>query len=210
MFVGLYTPDVPGFASPIRTYRQNLSKMRESNDPNGSETTKLCSLGVVDLDLTVCPDVFGLRAFDERMPVTRMLLIPDTNIGQDAFYDVAVENLIGSSTWRSRHVSLSDVIALRRRWPRVVFQVMRERSVELEDLRRKAYAGRQSAYRYTGRGYCPVCEIRTEHSLDSHMMCHHLDLGQLWRCPVEWCAVWKGSVQECRDHFNDKHSGSET
>ena len=66
------------------------------------------------------------------------------------------------------------------------------------------------AYRYAGRGYCPVCDIRTEHSLDSHMMCHHLDLGQLWRCPVEWCAVWKGSVRECRDHFNDKHGHSET
>ena len=42
------------------------------------------------------------------------------------------------------------------------------------------------------------------------MMCCHLGLGQLWRCPVEWCAVWKGSVRECRDHFNDKHSGSIT
>ena len=72
MFVGLYkktnSMDAPGFASPIRTYRQNLSKMRELNDPNGSETTNLCSLGVVDLDLSVCPDVFGLRAFDEKMP----------------------------------------------------------------------------------------------------------------------------------------------
>ena len=66
--------DAPGFASPIRAYRQNLCKIRKSNDPNGSETTSLCSLGVVDLDLTVCPDVFGLRAFDEeKMPVTRML-----------------------------------------------------------------------------------------------------------------------------------------
>ena len=42
------------------------------------------------------------------------------------------------------------------------------------------------------------------------MMCHHLGLGQLWRCPVEWCAVWKGYVCECQDHFNEKHSGSET
>ena len=42
------------------------------------------------------------------------------------------------------------------------------------------------------------------------MICQHLDLGQLWRCPVEWCAVWKGSVRECRDHFNEKHNGSET
>ena len=109
MFVGLYRKrngmDAPGFVSPIHTYRQNLSKMRKSNDPNGSETTNLCSLGVVDLDLTVCPDVFGLRAFDEKMPVTRMLpgsspcdvrlLIPDAKIGQDGFHDVVIENLIG-------------------------------------------------------------------------------------------------------------------
>ena len=130
--------------------------MRESNDPNGSETTNLCSLDMVDLDLSVCPDVFGLKAFDEKMPITRMLpgsspcklrlLIPDTNIGQDRFHDVVVENLIGSSTWRSRHVSASDVIALRRHWSRAVFQVMKERSVELEDLRRRAFAGLQSAY----------------------------------------------------------------
>ena len=130
--------DAPGFASPIRAYRQNLCQMRKSNYPNGSETTNLCSLGVVDLDLTVCPDGFGLRAFDEKMPVTRMLpgaspcdlrlLIPDAGIGQDSF--------------------------LRRRWPQAVFQVMRERCVEMEDLRRTAYAGDQPAYRYTGRGYC--------------------------------------------------------
>ena len=42
------------------------------------------------------------------------------------------------------------------------------------------------------------------------MMCVHLELGQLWRCPVDWCAVWKGSVKECREHFNDKHSDSAT
>ena len=65
--------EAPGFASPIRAYRQNLSKMRESNDPSDSEVTNLCSLGVVDLDLSLCPDVFGLKAFDEKMPITRML-----------------------------------------------------------------------------------------------------------------------------------------
>ena len=121
-----------------------------------------------------------------------------------------VENLIGSSTWRSRHVSPSDVIALRQCWPRAVFQVMKERSAELVDLRRQAYTGLQWAYRYAYPGYCPECKTRTDGSLESHMMCCHLGLGQLWRCPVEWCAVWKGSVRECRDHFNDKHSGSVT
>ena len=108
-----------------------------------------------------------------------------------------------------RNMSLRQ-IGLCQRWPKAVFQVMRERSVELEDLRRKAYMSSQPAYRYTGRGYCPVCKTKSDHGLDTHMMCHHLDLGQLWRCPVEWCAVWKGSVRECRDHFNEKHSSSET
>ena len=148
--------DAPEFALPIRNYRQNLSTMRESNDPNGSESTNLCSLGVVDLDLTVCLDVFGLRAFDEKMSVTRMLpcsspcdlrlLIPDITIGPDGFHDVVIDNLIGTSTWRSRHVSPSDVIALRRRWPQAVFQVMKKCSVVLEKLRREAYAGLQTAY----------------------------------------------------------------
>ena len=175
---------------------------------------------MLDLDIGVCPDVFGLRAFDEKMPITRMLpgsspcdlrlLIPDAGVGRDGFHDVVIENLLGTSIWRSKHVTPADVIGLRQRWPKAVFQVMRERSVEMEDLRRKAYTSGQAAYRYTGRGYCPVCEIKSDHALDSHMMCHHLDLGQLWRCPVEWCAVWTGSVCECRDHFNEKHSGSET
>ena len=63
----------------------------------------------------MCPDVFGLRAFDEKMPITRMLpgsspcdlrlLIPDAGIGQDGFHDVVIENLLGTSTWRSKYVS---------------------------------------------------------------------------------------------------------
>ena len=108
--------EAPGFASPIRTYQQNLSKMWESNNPSESEVTNLCSLGVLDLDLSLCP--CELRLF-----------LPDNNIRKDGFHDVVVENLIGSSTWRSRHVSPSDVIALRRRWPRAVFQVMKERCI---------------------------------------------------------------------------------
>ena len=212
--------DTPGFASPIRVYKENLCQMRKSNDPIEAEPTYLDSLGVLDLDISLCPDAFGLRAFGEKMPITRMLpgsgpcdlrlLIPDAGLGKEGFHDVVIENLLGTSVWRSKHVTPADVIGLRQRWPRAVFHVMRERSVEMEDLRRKAYTSGQPAYRYTGRGYCPVCETKSDHALDSHMMCHHLDLGQLWRCPVEWCAVWKGSVRECRDHFNEKHSGSET
>ena len=197
--------DTPGFASPIGVYSESLQQMRKSNDISDTEPTYLDSLGVMDLDTSLNPDAFGLRAFDRKRPITRMLpgsgpcdlrlLIPDAGLGKAGFHDVVIENLLGTSIWRSKHVTPGDVIGLRRRWPAAVFHVMRERGVELEDLRRKAYRGDQAAYRYTGRGYCPICETRTDYALDSHMMCHHLDLGQLWRCPVEWCAVWKGSSE---------------
>ena len=36
----------------------------------------------------------------------------------------------------------------------------------------------------------------------------HLEMAQLWRCPVEWCAVWKGSVRACQEHLSEKHGGS--
>ena len=90
-----------------------------------------------------------VRPFEEKLPVTRMLpgsspcelrlLLPVSMIGKEGFHDVVVENLTASSTWRSRHVSPSDVIALRRRWPKAVFQVMKERGTEMERLRRQAY-----------------------------------------------------------------------
>ena len=212
--------DTPGFASPIRAFRNSLCHMRKSNDVSDKEQTFLDSLGVLDLDLSFGPDAFGLKAFDEGKPITRMLpgsgpcdlrlLLPDVGLGNTGFHDVVIENLLGTSVWRSRHVTPADIIGLRQRWPKAVFQVMRERHTELEDLRRKAFTSGQPAYRYTGRGYCPVCKTKSDEGLDTHMMCHHLALGQLWRCPVEWCAVWKGSVRECRDHFSDKHRDSET
>ena len=59
------------YSSPIRTYVQ--MQMRVSNDNDRSDPKDLCSLGVVDLDLSLSPDVFGLRAFDTSHPLKCML-----------------------------------------------------------------------------------------------------------------------------------------
>ena len=40
------------------------------------------------------------------------------------------------------------------------------------------------------------------------MVVCHLELGQLWRCPVTWCTVWKGSGRACLEHLAEKHGGS--
>ena len=70
--------------------------MRKSNDSSETKPTYLDSLGVMDLDISLGPDAFGLRAFDEKMPSTRMLpgagpcdlrlLIPDAGLGKAGFF----------------------------------------------------------------------------------------------------------------------------
>ena len=65
--------EMMGFASPLQMYRDNTHRMRVSNDREGSDPTNLGSLGVVDLDLTLSPDVFALRSFDDKLPLTRIL-----------------------------------------------------------------------------------------------------------------------------------------
>ena len=102
------------------------------------------SLGVMDLDLSISPDVFGLRAFDNEKPVTRMLpgsspcelrlMIPDDKLGKDGFHDVIIENLSGTPTWRSSHVSPAEVTTLRRQWPKSVFETLRRRAPDIERL----------------------------------------------------------------------------
>ena len=41
--------------------------------------------------------------------------------------------------------------------------------------------------------------------MTSHVSTYHLDLGQLWRCPVSWFSHWKGAPQDCIDHIRLRH-----
>ena len=38
-----------------------------------------------------------------------------------------------------------------------------------------------------------------------HVSTFHLDMGQLWRFPVSWCIVWKGTPHDCMDHVRGAH-----
>ena len=39
-----------------------------------------------------------------------------------------------------------------------------------------------------------------------HVARCHLDLAQLWWCPVSWCTVWKGAPQDLTDHIRGAHN----
>ena len=48
---------------------------------------------------------------------------------------------------------------------------------------------------------CVYCGIWIKCDMYRHVARFHLDLAQLWRCPVSWCTVWKGTPQDCMDHI---------
>ena len=162
----------------------------------------MCSLVVIDLDLSISPDPFGLRAFDHRKPLTRILpgstpcelrlMLPDSMMGSDRFHDIVIENLPLLHLWSrfehcSSHVSPSDMTALRRHWPKAVFKTMNRHGPDMERLRRGARQRADRAFRLSAPGFCPVCEVWIEPALDAHMSNVHLEMAQLWRCPVKWC-----------------------
>ena len=55
-------------------------------------------------------------------------------------------------------------------------------------------------------GTCPTCETFIQVNLGKHVALYYLDLAQLWRCPVDWCPVWKGTSQDCVDHMRRAHN----
>ena len=175
-------------SSPIRTYMDNYHSMRVSHDADRSDPKDLCSLGVVDLDVSLSPYEFGLRAFNISKPLTGMLpgsfpcelrlMLPDSDIAPEGFHDVLVENLAVSPTWRSRHISPGDVTSLHRRWPKAVFRTMRRQLKEVERLRRFARHRPEGVFRHNKPGICSVCQEQITSALDVHMINVHLELGQ--------------------------------
>ena len=125
------------------------------------------------------------------------------------FRRTPIENLSTSPAWRSSHIEPADVTSLRRRWTKAVIRIMQRHAKEVERLHRFARRRPEWAFRHNAPGFCPICQDEIASALDVHMMISHLELGQLWRCLVEWCAVWKGSVSDCLGHLHDKHGGSE-
>ena len=84
--------------------------MRPSNDVDRDSNVDLTTLGVVTLDTTIVPDVFGLHAFDNRELVIWVLpgefsnsvrvLVPDATLV--GFHNVLVENLSNTPAYHAK------------------------------------------------------------------------------------------------------------
>ena len=52
---------------------------------------------------------------------------------------------------------------------------------------------------------CRFCGKVIRVDMYRHVARLHLDLIQLWRCPIAWCTTWKGSPQDCLEHVRSGH-----
>ena len=61
-------------------------------------------------------------------------------------------------------------------------------------------------YRGSQTGLCSFCGKVIKLDMARHVANYHLELAQLWCCPVSWCTQWKGMPQDCADHIGLAHA----
>ena len=153
-------------------------------------------------------DVMGLQALRPSAAVCKVMTIPNSNCVRvvtpdehvnTGFHEILIYDM-GQEEWPQ--VPLCEIGCLRLDWPKDLFVFVGRYQLELEQMR-KACRDRIGP---AAAGTCPTCDKYIQVNLGKHVALYHLDLAQLWRCPVAWCPVWKGTSQDCVDHMRRAHN----
>ena len=153
--------------------------------------------------------MIGLRAIQPDTAVIKVMsipdnhcirvVIPDDHVGTNGFHEVLIHDMDEADP---PFVALGELGCLRLDWPRAIFSFMGRYQVDLEQLRHEC----RDHFGSTQSGLCTYYGKFILQDLGRHVACYHLDLAQLWRCPVSWCTVWQGTLQDCIDHMRKAHS----
>ena len=153
-------------------------------------------------------DVFGMSGRRDSATESRILqgrdarsvrvLVPDCRGLERNFHDVTVVDM---GDLPESEVSIPELSDLARKWPPAVIAHMRWRQPELEEMQQAA----KLQYRKKQPAQCDFCSTTIRCDMYRHVARCHLDLAQLWRCPVAWCTVWKGAQQDLMDHVRYAH-----
>ena len=162
-------------------------------------------------NLVTVPDVFGIRGRRPDAAVVKVLLgrdprsvralVPDLRVFDWGFHDVTIVDMEDVS---APDISDTDLSLLRRQWPTSIIESLTWMQSELGRMRTKS----KHRYKSTPVTGCSFCGKWIKNDMHRHVAMFHLDLGQLWRCPVSWCIVWKGTPQDCMDHLRGSHAVS--
>ena len=154
------------------------------------------------------PDKVGLFGRRKDAAVSRILLgrdsrsirflVPDARGLDRSYHDVTVVDMEDE---REPMVTLADMTRLRELWPPEIFNHMKWFQQDLELMRKSA----KREYSQSRPMPCKFCRKVIRVDMYRHVARLHLDLVQLWRCPIAWCTTWKGSPQDCLEHLRNGH-----
>ena len=154
------------------------------------------------------PDKVGLFGRRQEAAMSRIMkgrdcrsvrfVVPDGRLVDSGFHDVTVVDM---EEEREPTIVLRDMTRLREIWPVEVFDHMKWRQQDLELMRKSA----KKDYQQTRPMPCRFCGKVIRVDMYRHVARLHLDLVQLWRCPIAWCTTWKGSPQDCLEHVRSGH-----
>ena len=125
------------------------------------------------------------------------VLVPDCRGLDQNFHDVTIVDM---GDLPESQVSIPELSELAHKWPPAVINHMRWRQPELKKIKqtRMQYWKKQPAP-------CEFCGTLIRCDMYRHVARCHLDLAQLWRCPMWWCTVWKGAPQDLMDYVCGAH-----
>ena len=112
------------------------------------------------------------------------VLVPDCRGVDQNFHDVTIVDM---GNVPESHISLSELLTLSQQWPPAVISHMGWHQQELEEM----HAAAKKRFRQSQLICCMYCGVLINCDMYRHVAQFHLDLAQLWRCPVSWCTVWK-------------------
>ena len=127
------------------------------------------------------------------------MLVPDGQGFDQNFHDVTIVDI---GNLPESHVSMSELAELIHRWPPAVINHMTWRQREIELMRKTA----RMKFRPKNMTPCTFCGTLIKVDMYRHVARLHLELAQLWRCPVSWCMVWKCTPQDLMDHVLNDHN----
>ena len=149
------------------------------------------------------PDVMGLRAPRPSAAIVKVMSVrdsqcirvvtPDDHVAC-GFHEILLHDM---GEEELPFVATSELDYLSRIWPRASFAFMTRYQQDLERKRKEC----KERFGCTQSGNCTHCGKYIQMDLGKHIAFYHLELAQLWRCPVMWCTVWKGTAQVCIDHM---------
>ena len=139
----------------------------------------------------------GLWALRPSAAVVKVMSVPDSR----CIRVVTPDDHVNIGFHELPFVATSELDYLRRIWPQALFAFMSRYQQDLERMRREC----RERFGCTQSGNCTHCGKCVQRDLGRRIAFYHMELTQLWRCPVMWCTVWKGTAQDCIDHMQRIH-----